>query len=246
MSIRNYLTFDGINLKDFGVYINGNQTYNAPGRDREIISVPGRNGDLIIDNGRYENTEVTYHAFIYRDFSANIGGLRNLLLSRTGYVRIEDSYHPDEFRLGIYSGDFKADVVEWLEAGEFDLTFNCKPQRFLKSGEQEILIAHRGVATISKLINETPYTAKPLLYCGVYGTTLIGTVTINGKTLSIDPAGMGKTAYIDCDLMDAYWQGSNMNQYISGDFPELVPGENTIETNDRIRVLEITPRWWRL
>ena len=66
--MRNWLTFDGVSLKDFGVYINGNQTYNAPARSRTYVSVPGRNGDLIIDNGRYENTELVYHAFIYRDY----------------------------------------------------------------------------------------------------------------------------------------------------------------------------------
>ena len=84
--MRNWLTFDGVSTKDFGVYISGGGTYNAPARSREVISVPGRNGDLIIDNGRYENTEVVYHAFIYRNFGVNVEGLRNLLLSKTGSV----------------------------------------------------------------------------------------------------------------------------------------------------------------
>ena len=104
MSSRNWLTFDGVSTKDFGVYINGNQTYDAPARNRNIVNVPGRNGALIIDNGRYDNIDVKYHAFIYRDFQMNVEGLRNLLLSRTGYKRLEDTYHPAEYRMGIYKG----------------------------------------------------------------------------------------------------------------------------------------------
>ena len=232
--MRNWLTFDGVSTKDFGVYINGAQTYDAPARSREVISVPGRNGDLIIDNGRYENTEVTYHAFIYRDFEVNVEGLRNLLLSRTSYKRLEDTYHPQEFRLGIYNGNFSADVVEWLEAGEFDLTFNCKPQRFLKSGEEVVTFTSGG-----SLLNETMQTAKPLLR--VYGT---GTFSIGSATMTISSANVYTD--IDCDLMDAFKGTTNCNGNISGTFAALAPGDNAVTLGSGITKIEITPRWWVL
>ena len=232
--MRNWLTFDGVSTKDFGVYINGAQTYDAPARSREVISVPGRNGDLIIDNGRYENTEVTSHAFIYRDFEVNVEGFRNLLLSRTSYKRLEDTYHPQEFRLGIYNGNFSADVVEWLEAGEFDLTFNCKPQRFLKSGEDALTFTSGG-----SVLNETMQTAKPLLR--VYGT---GTFSIGGATMTISSANVYTD--IDCDLMDAFKGTTNCNGNISGTFAALAPGDNAITLGSGITKIEITPRWWVL
>lgn len=231
--MRNWLTFDGVSTKDFGVYINGAGTYNAPARNREVISVPGRNGDLIIDNGRYENTDVVYHAFIYRNFSVNVEGLRNLLLSRTGYRRIEDTYHPNEFRMGVYNGDFSADVVEWLEAGEFDLTFNCKPQRFLKSGEDAMTITAN-----TTILNDTGQTAKPLLR--VYGA---GTFSCNSKNFMISSSDVYTD--IDCDIMDAYKGTLNKNQYVSGIFPELVPGENSISIGT-VSSIELIPRWWVL
>lgn len=232
--MRNWLTFDGISSKDFGVYINGNQTYNAPARSREVINVPGRNGALLIDNGRYENVDLTYHAFIYRDFSTNIEGLRNYLLSKTTYKRLEDTYHPKEFRMGIYKGDFKSDVVEWLEAGEFDLLFDCKPQRFLKSGEVVTEFAGNG-----HILNETDQIAKPLLR--VYGT---GTFAINGSTMAISAANVYTD--IDCELMDAYKGTTNCNGNISGSFPALAPGENAVTISGSITKIEITPRWWVL
>lgn len=230
--MRNWLTFDGVSLKDFGVYINGNQTYNAPARSREVVNVPGRNGALLLDNGRFDNVEVTYHAFIYRDFSVNVEGLRNLLLSRTAYKRLEDTYHSEEYRLGIYKGNFSADVVEWLEAGEFDLVFDCKPQRFLVSGEETVEFTSSG-----SILNETEQIAKPLLR--VYGT---GSFTVGSGTMTISSANVYTD--IDCDLMDAYKGTTNCNGNVSGTFPTLTPGDNTVTLNTGITKIEIIPRWW--
>ena len=244
--MRNWLTFDGVSTKDFGVYISGGGTYNAPARSREVISVPGRNGDLIIDNGRYENTEVVYHAFIYRNFGVNVEGLRNLLLSKTGYVRIEDTYHPEEFRLGVYSGDFQTDVVDWLEAGEFDLTFNCKPQRFLKSGEEVCTFTANG-----SLFNETRQIAKPIVNVYTDGTSTNKSIIINGTTFTIGGVYPPANTYfeVDCDIMDMRLMpnGTNANRYFSGGFPTLSPSANTIYLPaSGITKIEIIPRWWVL
>ena len=78
--MRNWLTFNGISSADYGVYISGSGTFNAPARDESSVVVPGRNGELTIDNGRYNNISVEYPAFIYRGFNMNVDGLRNFLL----------------------------------------------------------------------------------------------------------------------------------------------------------------------
>ena len=44
--MRNYFTLDGVDSRDFGVYISGQGTFNASGRGYNIIPVPGRNGEL--------------------------------------------------------------------------------------------------------------------------------------------------------------------------------------------------------
>ena len=94
--MRNYFTFGEFDSRDFGVFITRDGVYNAPKRAYRQVQVPGRNGDLMIDEGRFENINVTYPALIYSRFDSNIEGLRNALLSQKGYVRITDSYHPDE------------------------------------------------------------------------------------------------------------------------------------------------------
>ena len=139
MAIFRSLTFDGVNSLDYGIYITGEAVYNAPERDVEMVTIPGKNGALALDQGRFENIEVTYHAGCFADnqadFAEKVMKFRNALASRYTYKRLTDEYHTDEYRLGLYKSGLEVDVVHYSTAGEFDITFDCKPQRFLTSGE---------------------------------------------------------------------------------------------------------------
>lgn len=149
MGLLNKLIFDGVDSSDYGVYISGEGTYNAPARRGEKVSIPGRNGDLIIDEGAYENIPVTYPAFIgtkhKEEFDAKIEALRAELVSRgITYKRLTDTYHPDEFRLGVYREGLEVEPTMHNRAGKFDIVFDCKPQRFLLSGEEPQTIGEWG------------------------------------------------------------------------------------------------------
>ena len=139
MAIFRSLTFDGVNSLDYGIYITGEAVYNAPERAVEMVTIPGKNGALAIDQGRFENIEVTYHAGCFADnqadFAEKVMKFRNALASRYTYKKLTDEYHSDEYRLGLYKSGLEVDAVHYSTAGEFDITFDCKPQRFLTSGE---------------------------------------------------------------------------------------------------------------
>lgn len=134
--------FGGADSSTYGIYISGEGVFNAPERAVEMISIPGRNGAIALDQGRFENIEVTYPAFNYEqgmsDFSSNLAGLRSALCSKRGYQRLTDTIHPDEFRLGVYRSGLEVTPVKYNTASDFNITFDCKPQRFLTSGETEV------------------------------------------------------------------------------------------------------------
>ena len=236
--MRQWFIFNGKSSKDFGVYISGLNTFGAPERDVDIISISGRNGDLTIDNGRYKNIDVSYPAFIFDRFDNNIEGLRNFLLSQSGYKRLEDTYHPNEYRLARYKSGLTPKVIDELYAGEFDLTFDCYPQRYLKSGDQIITMTADG-----SLFNEYAQIAKPIIRA--YGT---GSFTVGDVTVTINSAD--DYTDIDCELQEAYKDDltTNCNANITlndGVFPSLISGENAI-TLDGITQLDIKPKWWIL
>ena len=142
MAIFKALTFDGVNSLDYGIYITGEAVYNAPERAVEMINIPGKNGALALDQGRFENIEVTYHAGCFADsqadFADKVMKFRNALASRYTYKRLTDEYHPDEYRLGLYKSGLEVDAVRYGTAGEFNIVFECKPQRFLVDGDRAI------------------------------------------------------------------------------------------------------------
>ena len=232
--MRNYLTIDGQSMKDFGVYISGSGTFGAPERDIEKQEIPGKNGDVVFDNGRYKNRPLSYPAFIYENFGVNVEGLRNFLLTHSSnYYRIEDTYHPAEFILGRWTGSFEPTMEEDLKAGQFEFSFDCKPQRFLKAGEIATDMTASG-----NILNPSLQTAKPLLR--VFGT---GRFIIGDYTMTITAAD--EYTDIDCDIQEAYKGTTNCNGNVQGSYPELVPGTNLVTLDGVTRII-IYPRWWIL
>lgn len=174
-----YFIFDGIKSSDYGVWINGRETFNAPARRYNEYVVPGRNGTLTIDGGSFEDQEVTYPAFIVENFGANIEAFRNQLMTKTGYVRMTDSYHPDEYYLAKYMSGLEANVLPKGAAGSFDLTFKRDPRRFLISGE-DIITYPPG--DIGKNMLPYPYSESSSVQQGVTVTDNgDGTIKLNGS-----------------------------------------------------------------
>lgn len=133
--------FGDISTKDLDLIVQAPPTYNFPEKDVEIQHIPGRNGDIVIDKNCYKNVSRTYSiASIFRsgtDFIANSERIIEWLTSKSGYQRLEDSYDPDVYRMATFK-DNGSLVNYWDQVTALNVTFECKPQRYLKSGERAI------------------------------------------------------------------------------------------------------------
>lgn len=148
-------TFDGVNSLDYDIYITGAGVYNAPERAVEKVSVPGRNGDLNIDQGRFENVPVTYAkcgcaAKTQAELAEKVAAFRNALCSRVGYKRLTDDYNKDEYRMAMYVSGLEVEAIAQHRMGTFDIVFDAMPQRFLKSGEVPKVMARNMVPSSTK------------------------------------------------------------------------------------------------
>ena len=132
------LTFNGKDLREFGVHISGDGTFTAPERDVEYVTVPGRDGDLLVDNRRFLNVTVSYSCGITADFDSNFARLKAWLQHDPGYHRLTDSHHPDEYRMASFVTAIKPDMDAYNETGRFSLEFVCKPQRFTLAGDMPV------------------------------------------------------------------------------------------------------------
>lgn len=232
----NYLTFAGKSTNEFGIWISGESTYGAPERNIQSQEVAGRNGNLLFDMGNFRNISVRYPAAIKRDMPSRFRDFVNFAGSQVGYQRLEDTYHPYEYRMARFISKMSVDTAGYMNrSGQFTLEFDCKPQRFLKSGEEAIEFTQNGI-----LYNRTEFETKPFLR--VYGSGA-GTVGIGSNTITI--SAISEYVDIDCEIMDAYKGAINCNSMVSftNDIV-LKPGNNNIAKSGNISKVVITPRWW--
>ena len=234
-------SFNGRSSTEFGMIASGEGVHNAPERDLERISIAGRNGDLIRDNGRFKNIPISYPVAIFKDFSKHADAAKAWLLSDSKYHQLSDGYYPDYFRLAVFSGPIDFDMQLLNRIGQTTLNFDCKPQRFLFSGLETI-----SFLTPGELQNDY-FTALPIIK--VYGAG-DGTVAVGDRVVRI--IGQTDTIILDCDLLNAYHETAegtkeNRNNHISAPvFPELLPGVNIIGWTGGVERMEIIPRWWTL
>ena len=193
----NTFTFGGVTSSDFDIYVSGEGLFNAPKRLAEAVSIPGRNGDFILDQGKFENIKVTYRVFNQEkdlaDFRSKLADLRSALVSQVGYQRLEDTFHPSEYRMAAFIDGVEIEPIKYNTAAEFEITFECKPQRFLKSGETAVSVTSGDTIT-----NPTRFEAQPILEVEGYGN-----IAFNGFNIELFD-----------DLVGTVYAEQNANHYL--------------------------------
>lgn len=123
------------------------------------------------------------------------------------------------------------------ESGEMELTFNCKPFRYRKSGEKSLVLTSSNV-----LYNPERFPSKP--YIKIVGNGA-GTLMVGSQTLTLKE--IDEYLEIDCEMMNCFKGTELRNSMVSGDrFPELLPGKTGISWTGNISRVEIKPRWCTL
>jgi predicted phage tail component-like protein len=239
MQKLSYLYYKGVNSLDLSLLIKSKGSWIAAERDKTYVSVPGRNGDLIQDNGRYKNVPIPYTMTVLRNgvrsFADLIAKIKNWLSVGTGYGELWDSYDPRYFRYAAIDGYVNI-TEELLETtGTFTVNFNCKPYRYSFDGQNIISVPAAGMT----LYNPEVLAAKP--YIKIYGNGSIS-LSVNSSTITI--ADVDGYVELDSETMNAYKGINLLNNKMTGSaFPELVPGDNTIAFTGTVTGAEIVPRW---
>lgn len=208
-------------------------------RDIERKEVPGRSGDVIIDNGRYKNVTVKYSCAILPEdgvsYRTTVARAVQFLKSDPAYKQLRNTYDPDRFREARVQGSYSVEsIVE--QAGKLEIAFDCKPQFWLASGLETLDLRES-----TTLLNPTNQPAKPIIT--VYGTGP-GVLTVGGTQCRI--LELADYITLDCENETARREIENKNSVVSiAEFPAL-EGDTGISWDGGIERIEIEPRWWTL
>ena len=236
---RGLIVYGGEASSDYGMVVAEAPSFERPTRKQSVYTVPGRNGAVVFQQDAWEDVVRSYQVWLAddaeKDLVDQVDAFEAWLNSQKGYQRLEDSFEPDVFRLAYYSGGIGVSN-HLTQYGEATLSFTCRPERFYKSGEQPITVVNG-----DKINNPTRFAAKPLIHIEGSGTV---TITCGGKTMS---ASVTDYINIDCEQMNAYrLPAENKNSQISGSFPTIEPGINTVGITGTVSLCTITPRYFTI
>ena len=232
-----YFIYNNKNSKDFNIKIKSINNLSSPQRSIEKISVLGRNGELVIDNGNFENFILTIECYL------NCSSEDKNIISREikKWLQTDFSYKKlilsddEEFYYEAYC-DTKLDF-EYVSSNfeSFLISFSCKPYK--KEINEDIIII-----TESINIYNSYMPSNPLIK--VVGSGDV-TVSINNQELILK--GLEDEMEIDCEFMNAYKKVNDnivlLNNKMYSDFPMLEAGGNQISFEGNVSKIEITPRW---
>ncbi len=215
-----------------------------PKRRFEKITVPGRNGDLVLDDECYENIRIKYKVATIpdlherKDIDEVLNDLRAWLLTSVEYKKLYDTELPDGFYWAFCS-DISNAVKTFENMYEFSITFDCKPFFYLDSGQTEQTFTTSSIS----LYNQGNYKAYPKI-------KIIGTGEIschfNGHYFTI--SDVSPNVIVDGEKLLVYSSSLvDRSDLFSGVYPVLSVGSNTISfTGAGFQSAVITTRWCKL
>lgn len=229
---------DGVDARSVGIHLQKPVEFSEPVPIIKSTSIPGRNGDFFYETGAFKNRTGTANCFamLTGDVGRPLLAINNYLFAKRGYRKLETSDDLEHYWMArVKSG---AKIEQRLRTlAPFKLSFDCMPQRFLKSGENKILLPNNAY-----LNNPYGQTALPLIT--VYGNGS-GGISINDKVVVIN--FINGALNLDSDIQNAYNDEGNQNSNIvAPEFPVLESGINHVYFYGDIERIEIIPRWWEL
>lgn len=126
-------TFNGVSSSSLSMFLSRRPSRTFPERKRKVYNIPGRSGDLIVEQDAFENVIQEYDVYVKEDniygMQKNLSLIAQWLLGTKGYAWLTDDFDPTIKRQAMFVGG-----SEFLNAmnkvGHGTIRFDCKPQRF--------------------------------------------------------------------------------------------------------------------
>ena len=214
---------------DYGIIINKLPPLVKPERKVQEIEIDGRDGDLTIDYKTYKPITFPLECTIL-DFD-RIDEVKAWL---DGFGDLIFSWQNDKKYVAKLIN--RIDIAQSLEIfGEFPLIFKAQPFAYELNND---IITLTASATVTN-----PGSASSMPMIKIYGAGTID-LTINSNVIHL--TNVVDYVTIDSDLMDCYKDTVLKNNYMNGEFPVLLIGDNIISWIGAVTKIEITPNWRRI
>lgn len=231
--------FDNKSSEDFNLIIKSSNHSSVPFVSYEEIEIPGRDGEVIINNNCYKNRKINVVVYIdnmnsnetIHEYARRI---KKWLQSDMKYKKLIFDDDSDFYleAICINQLDFEKIIENF---SEMQLTFLCKPYKKYINENKITLIS-------SRKIYNSYMKSKPKIK--VIGS---GNITLNINNQQVILKGIESEIEIDSEIMNAYKVVDGkmilQNNKMYSDFPILEEGQNSISWTGNVTKVEIIPRW---
>ncbi len=227
-----YLIFNNKNsYTDMGVSIIKRPSIQSPTRNINKVEITGHDGDLYQDLGGYGDITITVSCnYVDRD---NIKKSWRKIKSWINNIQDNKLIFSDDidFYYKVKNVTLSQLTVTQKVLGNFTISFVCEAYSYDINGLNSIELKNN-----STLYNYLD-TSKPLIKA--YGEG-VGTIIINNNSFTVD---VGDYVYINSSLELTYKDLDTLANLLTGEYPVLTTGENTISWDSNITKIEIQPNW---
>ena len=225
--MKNYLIFNGINSKDLGIRIERHNNFSSPQRVVERIKVPGRTGEIIIDDNSYENIIFEYEFILdckESDLASKSEEIASWLHNDYTYKTLTFSNSNKIYNAVVIN---KIDISRMFKQfGKALVTFEAYEIPNSLNERNTFIIKDSGIFQ-----NNFNRELKPVLKVVGEGDC---SISINSQEVILK--GLEGGLIIDCYNLDCYKEEGNKiincNNKMIGMFPILSVGENKITTSN--------------
>lgn len=223
---------DKNSFTDYGILITKRPNIPSPKRRISNVVVPGRSSTLRFDEGAYDDITITVECSLKKEnLPYSIDEIKGWLLG------VGESNLIFDFQL---DRKYVAQVVNAIDFSQaykifskFIIVFNCQPFKYSVNNTTINLI------TSGKVTNPGSINSEPIIK--VVGN---GDITLNIKYQTVKFKGVTNHIILDSIQQNSYNQnGENLNSKVTGAFPILDIGENSISWSGNVSKVEVTPNW---
>lgn len=246
--------FGGKNLLNFCGRIAQAPSHTVAERNFELAELPGRSGNVYIDNKSYKNVDFDLK-ICFMPFLADLTARQlayaviDWLAPLNGYQIYKDTYNPGYYTKAVLKniGEIKRELPTLLTA---TLSFSRLPYWYSLAGQKEIILPNDNSEIT--LNNPEPFDAPPIfIYRNQNASNASITLYINNVKTILHPNRNYTEQRLDgLNLQYKGVKADGTEIFLGPDLPpNLNPGENTVSVatiSGSTEIFKIIPNWRRL
>lgn len=230
-------TYKGINAKEMHLHILNELEFESTTRDIELVTVPGRDGDLIVDHGRYESVIRKFPCRLMIPDKANLedamSKIHQWLIVDTGSHDLLLDHEPDFIYRAMVDNTVTTNRI-LSHLGKAVISFRLHPIKFLRSA-----LIERQITSGTNITNPYGIEAKPVLR--IIGN---GNITINIGDRALILQGIAGGCIVDSETqtITSLDRRITLFERMFSPFPVLRPGNNQVTFSGEDIQVFIAPR----